>query len=236
MFLYVSARKGKFLCNGRWRTAEALSLMILRPLQCRVNPKGLLTMRERPSVTCWATEEHRTGCWCSWSWYWWIVKLAMDMFNQLLHLAAMACIHCVGFTWELEFVSTIPKTRFLSSDEFSNKNCCLFHLLFDISQPLDALWSRAWPAFYSISPVPNTSAASTLSNAYHPELQHTTSKCFCIHILLQFDPAKQLKCTNKTEKTLKIDFAKAFFKSHILSAGIVPSAHNLPSTVLFSWL
>lgn len=42
---------------------KALSLMILLPLQCQSNPNGLLTMKERPEIICWSTQEHTTLGW-----------------------------------------------------------------------------------------------------------------------------------------------------------------------------
>lgn len=38
----------------------ALSLTVVRPLQCRSNPNGLFTVSSRPDLTCWETEEHQT--------------------------------------------------------------------------------------------------------------------------------------------------------------------------------
>ena len=38
----------------------AMTLTIVRPLQCKNNPNGLFTIASRPDIICWKSQEHRT--------------------------------------------------------------------------------------------------------------------------------------------------------------------------------
>eukprot|EP00438_Fugacium_kawagutii_P014794 Skav228783 [mRNA] locus=scaffold589:636513:638072:- [translate_table: standard] len=38
----------------------AMTLTIVRPLQCKINPNGLFTIASRTNITCWETREHQT--------------------------------------------------------------------------------------------------------------------------------------------------------------------------------